>query len=283
MSSQTASTASVPTDSATQIGCGVLRDYDDAVNIIDHASGKKVIVVGGGILGIEGAVALRERSAQVTVLEMAPRIMGPQLDSDTAVVVTEILKGKGIDIRPGTSVSKFNVHSVTLSDGSEQDCDFVLVSAGIRPNLDLAQSIGLETNRGIVVDEHMRTSIPDIYAAGDCAEVFGIVIGLYGAAVNGGQTAGAAMTGDESVTYEPFLPATAFETLWIKFFSAGQLNPQNSTSVVYTDAYQNITRKLYFSNKKCVGAVFFGDTSNSGKAIAAIKEGWGVGKAAGIL
>ena len=258
--------------SETSIPVSVLRTYMDANTIIEQACGKAVIVMGGGILGLEAAVALRERGCQVTVCERGKYILANQSDAYVSVKLAEKFEAAGIRIRTSVSIACADETGVVLSTGERIPAEFVLVSAGIRSELTLAKAIGLPCEKGILVNDRMETAYSNIYAAGDCAQWNGKVAGLWNVAANQGAVAGAAMTGDPEVSYRPSVPATAFESLGISFFSCGTITGERLMTVTREDAFSGAYRKLLFSQNCLVGAVFFGDTSNSAKTIGMVES-----------
>jgi len=251
----------------------VLRKYEDAMKILEQACGKKVAVIGGGILGIEAAVALRERGCSVTVYEMQPYILKAQLDEWTANKVRTVLESKNIKVFTSVNISHIDEDGIVLSDESKENFDYIIVSAGIRPNISVAKEAGILCGRGILVNEQMMTNMPNVYAAGDCAEFEGRIQGLWATAVAQGMVAGANMNGDHDKIYRSIVAATSFEGLSMQFFSAGNVSEEHGETVIHRNdynEYSQVYRKLIFHEKKLVGAIFFGDTSGSGKVISLI-------------
>lgn len=174
-----------------------LRTFADAQSLIALAKEKKnALIIGGGILGVEAAESIRKLGLNVTIAELSGRILSAQPDEEKSASEKSRLESLGIRILTNISSVETAPNGVLLKDGSIIEADFALVSAGIRSNISLAQEAGLETNRGIIVDERMKTSSDDIYAAGDCAELNGKVGGLWTVAVEQGEIAGSAMTGE---------------------------------------------------------------------------------------
>lgn len=248
-----------------------LRHYSDALSISDSCAGKRAIVVGGGILGLEAALALKELGATVTVFELSERALPLQADARASKAITQAFTRFGINIITQKSVARFTQLGAILTDETEIEADCALVSIGVRSDIALAQTAGLTTERGIVVDEFMRTSGADIFAAGDCAQYSGRVQGLWAAAVEQGQLAGAAMAGDFSACYSPIVPATSLEVGEVKLFSAGTLGSKRH--ITYEDAQSCTYRRLYIEGDRLTGAVFVGDTSKSAEVIARIADG----------
>lgn len=252
-----------------------LRSYQDVVQILEKAnSSQRAVVVGGGILGLEAAIALQEHNLKITVVELADTILSAQADRYASEIIKENLEKKGMAIKNGLSVTGVTATGVQLSDQSSLEADFVLVSAGIRSETTLAQQCGLNVNRGIVVDSTMKTNDPNIFAMGDCAEFEGKTLGLWSTASVQGQTAGAAMAGD-TIAYVPIPPATVFEGASISLFSVGNVRVKFSKEISYFDRYQRVYKNLIFDHRQLAGVVLLGDISNSAKAISAVAAGCG--------
>ncbi len=245
-----------------------LRTFADAQALLSAAKPQRhAAIVGGGILGIEAAVALAGRGLKVTVLEYGDRIIKAQADEFVSKRLAEHLESRGMTVRTGVSVSRVEKDHLLLSDGSALACDLVLVSAGVRSQTALAKDCGIAVERGIVVDASMRTSLPDIYAAGDCAEYQGRTCGLWSTAAAMGKTAGSAMAGQPETEYLPLPPATVFEEDGISIFSAGNTGSPNSQTLLFENRFSNIYRKLVFEGGRLTGVIFYGDTAGAASAI----------------
>lgn len=141
----------------------------------------------------------------------------------------------------------------------------------MRSELSIARACGLDVNRGVIVDQTMRTSDPHIYAAGDCAEFGGKVAGLWSAALAQGRTAGLAMAG-AAAAYAPIVPATALEDGAFKLFSAGTVGGGAHKRILLDDPASNVYKALYFDGDKLCGAVFLTDVSGAAAAMDAIEK-----------
>ncbi|MEO0851405.1 MAG: FAD-dependent oxidoreductase, partial [Pseudomonadota bacterium] len=167
---------------------GVLtyRDLDDVQAMMLAAqTGGKAVVIGGGLLGLEAAAGLKERGMDVTVLHLMPTLMERQLDEAAGHLLQKALEDRGIKIITKANTKQIlptddgsGVSAVRLEDGAQIAADLVVMAVGIKPNAGLAADAGLDVNRGILVDKHMRTSDPDIFAVGECVEFDGQVYGL---------------------------------------------------------------------------------------------------------
>ncbi len=249
----------------------VLRRYEDALDLAGYCEGKTLVLVGGGILGLEAAAALHKRGAKVTVVELAERILPLQTDKEASLMLSRALKKLGIGLITGASVTQATGEGVLLGDGTGLPAQLVLASLGVRSQVDLAVALGLELGRGIVVDAFMRSSRPGIWAAGDCAEYAGRVQALAGAARAMGGVAGASMCGDESAPYTPFVPATVYNIPEFSLFSAGSVAGEPDESLFYGDRSGTRYRRLLFTGGRLCGALYVGGSPPAAamKALAA--------------
>ena len=170
----------------------VLRELPDADALVKLCvPGTDAAVIGGGLLGLEAAFALQKRGLAVSIIEAAPRLLPLQMNEEESTALLANFINAGFKVHTGAAVERFDDASAQLHlrDGTAVPASLVLVSAGIRANLDLAKNAGLACNRGIVVDASLRTSAPDVYAVGDCAELNGVVTGLWLASKDQGEAA----------------------------------------------------------------------------------------------
>ena len=168
----------------------VLRELPDADALVALCEpGKNAAVIGGGLLGLEAACALQKRGLAVSIIEAAPRLLPLQMNEEESAALLANFTNAGYKVITGAAVERFDSDAalLQLKDGTAVPASLVLVSAGIRSNLELAKNAGLACNRGIVVDSALRTSAPDVYAIGDCAELDGRIIGLWLASKDQGE------------------------------------------------------------------------------------------------
>ncbi len=250
----------------------VLRTYEDAQLLIKNAAGKRIVLVGGGILGLEQAVALRERGCNITIVEFAPRILPLQADEEVSCRLTKRLESLGITVITGNSVVSAGPHGVTLNDGTGLVADLVLASMGIRSEVTLAKACGLAIGKGITVNDYMHTTNPDIWAAGDCAEHNGRIMAMVGSASSMGAIAGASMAGEEDTPYHPFTPATAFECPGFSMFSVGVVFDGAAETITYKNQYSKSYKRLFLNKNQLTGALFLGDNAGA-KAVKAVETG----------
>jgi NAD(P)H-nitrite reductase large subunit len=247
-------------------GTFILREADDAIGIRAYAQQyrcKKAVIAGGGLLGLEAAYALHKLGLDTVVLERGEWLMRRQLDERGASFLRQYLNGIGIEVLLQAEVSsvagQHRVEQVTLKDGQELDAEIFLVCAGIIPNIQLAQDAGLNVKTGILVDEHLRTNDPNIYAIGDVVEYDGIVYGLWPVAVEQGQAAATNVAGG-SATYTPIIPTTMLKVAGIDLMSIGEFEPRtvSDTVIVIEDIANDEYRKMVISGGKIIGAILIG-------------------------
>ena len=239
----------------------VLRTLRDALELERVGKSSKIFIVGGGILGIEAAAGLKKMGADITVLERGDRIIKQQADEETSLRLTEALEKAGIRILLNISVEKVCEGKVHFTNGTNEAADIVLASAGVRSEISLAAEAGLAADRGIIVDNCMRTSEKDVFAAGDCAQLAGHLGGLWATSAPQGEIAGSVMAGDESAAYEQPVITTLFEEAGASMFICGRINGDDLRYEIESSAYAY--SKLAYSGEKLAGFILFGDISRA--------------------
>lgn len=253
-----------------------LSDAKKVADLLDQV--QNVVVIGGGVLGLEAAWELKKSKCKVTVLELAPKLMGRQLDDGASDMLKSISVGQGIRIETGVNIESIegdaHVTGVKLSTGEVIPADMVIVSAGVRANTAIAKEAGIEVNRGVIVDSHMRTNVDHIYACGDCAEFDGINYAIWPQAVEQGKTAGANAAGDD-VEYETVAAALTFNGMNTSLYANGD-NGKNKDLVYRTVEFKDMARKqyekYYFLNNRLSGVILIGDTSKMAKLAEAVEK-----------
>ncbi|MFV0550674.1 MAG: FAD-dependent oxidoreductase [Anaerorhabdus sp.] len=226
---------------------------------------KHVVVIGGGVLGLEAAWELNKAKCTVTVLEMLPTLMPRQLDEGASDLLRASLNKNNMNLRTSVKIKKIvgenHVEAVELEDGTQILADLVVISAGVRANTKIAQEAGITVDKAIVVNEKMETSIADIYAAGDCAEFEGVNFALWSEATEMGKIAGANAAGDD-LTYTMVPGALSFFGLNTNLYAIGDTgrNPDISYKTLEVkDAQKGTYEKLYFANNLLCGFILVGD------------------------
>ncbi len=253
-----------------------LSDVEKVEKLMETAS--KAVVIGGGVLGLEAAWELKKAGLEVQVLEVAPVLMGRQLDTEAAEILKENARKNGVEIHTGVSVEAIegeeHVTGVRLSDGTVFPAQIVIVSAGVRANTKLAQDIGLDVGRAVKVNGRMETGIPGVYACGDCAEYDGANYAIWPEAADQGRIAGANAAGEE-LKYEPVLAALTFHGMNTALFAAGDngKNPELLYKTVeFKDMGKGQYRKYYFLNNRLSGVILMGDLSEMAKMTEALQK-----------
>jgi nitrite reductase (NADH) large subunit len=252
-----------PIKGSDKKGVFALRSIQDARDIVSWAKGiQDVVLIGGGLLGLEAGNSLRKLGKKVMVVEFFPRLLPRQLDVAGAKRLQAIMEGMGFAFRLGAKTREIagedKVEAVLLEGGETLPGRMVVVSAGVRPNLDLAKALSLDHDKGIKVDERMKTNQPDIFAAGDVAEFQGIPYGIWPAAMEQGRVAGINMAGGE-VLYKGTVMANTLKVVGIDLASAGNIDVENKleSRVVSDDkAY----KKIVIENNRIAGCIMLGET-----------------------
>ena len=228
---------------------------------------KTVSVIGGGLLGLEAAWSLKQLGKEVNVIEFAPYLLPRQLDKELANKLEERLNSLGLTIFTDSQVEEIlgdgKANGIKLNREREIPTDAVLVSSGVRPNLDLIRDTSIEYDKGIKVDNHMRTNIGNIFAVGDVVEVEGMVLGLWTAANEQGKVAGANMAGLEMEYNQPKI-FTKLQIGDIKVFSAGIINDYDQI-YEYKDDEKDIHHKLFTRDGIINGVILFGEIKDMNK------------------
>jgi nitrite reductase (NADH) large subunit len=271
------STPNVPAISGSdKKGVFTLHYIQDAKDIISHAGCcKKAVLIGGGLLGLEAGNGLKKLGLEITVVEFFPRLLPRQLDGEGGHRLQNILEDRGfsfkLDAITRTIEGNDEVEGVTLENGEFIAADMVVISAGVNPKLDLAIQLGLDCNRGIKVDKKMRTSLPDIYAAGDSVEFDGRTYGIWPAALEQGKIAGTNISGGD-VTYEGTTLSSTLKVAGIELASAGEIDNENryDSKIV---ASETIYKKVVIDNSRVIGCIMLGDRKNFNRINKAISTG----------
>jgi nitrite reductase (NADH) large subunit len=249
-------------------GVHTFRDSRDVDQLLALGAAKKrVVVVGGGLLGLEAAYGLAKAGASVTLLHLMDRLMERQLDALAAQLLKSLVERKGNQILLNASTARLHgesrVEGVELTDGRRIDADAVVFAAGIRPNVALAKDAGIPVNRGIVVDDHLRTGQVDIFALGECAEHRGICYGLVEPAYEQARVLARHLAG-ATAAYGGSVVATNLKVSGVSVFSAGDFaGADGSEAIVLNDPGHGTYKKLVISDRRLTGAVLVGDVGDA--------------------
>ncbi|MCP3471313.1 FAD-dependent oxidoreductase [Bradyrhizobium sp. CCGUVB1N3] len=246
-------------------GVHTFRDSRDVDLLLTLAAARKrVVVVGGGLLGLEAAYGLAKAGAPVTLLHLMDRLMERQLDLPAAELLKTLVERKGIHVVLNASTKCIHgdghVEAVELADGSRIEADAVIFAAGIRPNVAVAKEAGLAVNRGIVVNDCLQTSESDIFALGECAEHRGTAYGLVEPAYEQARVLARHLAG-KSAAYQGSVVSTNLKVSGVSVFSAGDfVGGEGSESLVLSDRRRGTYKKLVIADGRLTGAVLIGDT-----------------------
>ncbi len=255
-------------------GVITFRDLDDVDAMLtaaekgsENEGGGHAVVIGGGLLGLEAAHGLSLRGMTVTVVHLMPTLMERQLDEAAGYLLRQELESRGQTIL--TSANTKTIHGVEgkvvgieLEDGTKVKADIVVMAAGIRPSTGLARSADLECERGIVVDDHMVTSDPDILAVGECVQHRGACYGLVAPLWEMCRSLADYLT-DQPCGYEGSVTSTKLKVSGIDLFSAGDFSGgDGSEDIVMRDAARGAYKRVVIRDNKIIGAVLYGDTSD---------------------
>ncbi|MBW2608926.1 MAG: NAD(P)/FAD-dependent oxidoreductase [Deltaproteobacteria bacterium] len=252
-----------------------LRNIQDARDISEKARDiEGVVLIGGGLLGLEAGNALRKLGKKVTVVEFFPRLLPRQLDEYGAERLQSIMEGMGFAFSLGARTEEITgddgADGVLLDRGERLPAGMVVISAGVRPNMELAEPLGLDKDKGIKVDERLLTNQPGIYAAGDVAEFRGMPYGIWPAAMEQGKIAGSNMAGGD-MTYEGTTMANSLKVVGVDLASAGNIDAENEfESRVVTG--ENVYKKIVIENDQIIGCIMLGDTKGFNKITKMISD-----------
>jgi nitrite reductase (NADH) large subunit len=267
-----------PIDGLDKDGVFQFRTLEDTRALLARSGpGVKAVVIGGGLLGLEAARGLQVQGCDVTVVHLMSTLMERQLDADGGNYLAGKMEDLGIKVllnRTTTAVlGGDRVEGVALSDDTCIEADLVVVAAGIRPNVDLAYKAGLYVNRGIVVNDWMETSNPDIFAVGECVEHRGVCYGLVAPLYEQGKVLAATLTGNRGPAYTGTITATRLKIMGVDVFSAGDWSGQNAEPVRFEDRALGIYKKLTVRDARLAGVILVGDTSDSHRYMEWLRSG----------
>ncbi len=249
-------------------GVNTFRDSRDVDQLLALAGAKRrVVVVGGGLLGLEAAYGLAKAGSKVTLLHLMDRLMERQLDAPAAALLKRLVESKSIEIVLAAATRRIigtdQVEGVELADGRSIRADAVVFAAGIRPNVALAKEAGIPVNRGIVVDDRICTGVENVYALGECAEHRGTCYGLVEPAYEQAKVLAAHLAGNPT-DYAGSVVATNLKVSGVSVFSAGDfLAAEGGETLVFNDERRGTYKKLVVADGRLTGAVLVGDTQDA--------------------
>lgn len=269
----------LPLPGVEKEGVIAFRDIKDT-QIMQEVSQKysKAVVIGGGLLGLEAARGLLHLGMGVSVVHIHEYIMERQLDEPAAVMLRKELENQGMKFllkkQSEAILGKKRVKGLLFADGDIAEADLIVMAVGIKPNVELARSSGIEVGRGIIVNDYMETNLPGIYAVGECAEHRGIAYGLVAPLYEQGAVLAKRLAGVPTEGYAGSVTSTKLKVSGVDVFSAGQFTEQPGTkSLRFQDETEGVYKKLVIRDEKLIGAVLFGDTSDGAHLFSMIKKG----------
>jgi nitrite reductase (NADH) large subunit len=248
-------------------GVEVFRALSDVDRLLRCAGARRrAVVIGGGLLGIEAAYGLKRAGADVTLVHLMDRLMERQLDYTAAALLKEALESKGIEVLLGAATTRIegreSVERLILNDGRCIPASLIVMAIGIRPRIDLVHKTAIRCHRGISVNDRMQTSVPGIFAIGECADHRGIVYGLVEPAYEQARVAAHAICGRDAV-YQGSVLSTNLKVSGVPVFSAGDFDGIGAEHVVLRDEPGGSYRKFVIREGRLAGVVMIGDTADA--------------------
>lgn len=266
-------------------GAFTVREIDDAHAILEMLENvKEVCVLGGGLVGLRIAYALRQRKKEITVVVKSPQVLSQMVDADAARIIASVLEKNGIKIMTGVEAKEIiggeTVEGIVLDNGERLNCQIVIIGKGVKTNTELATSCGLKVEDGIVVDEYLRTSDENIFAAGDCAETFDVARGekrinaLWPCAVEQGEAAALNMLGKKQI-YDGSLSMNSVEFFGLACISMGITKikkEEKDYEIISKEVEGRYYKKFILKENRIVGMILVGDIKPAGIVCALIKN-----------
>lgn len=246
-----------------------LSAAENLVSKVRSGQAHSALIVGAGFIGMEIALLLRQLGVQVTQIEMLDQVMTSMLDAETASVALSLMRSHGIDLRLKTKATAFigngNANGVRLESGEVLQADLLIAATGVKPNLDLLEGSGILSEWGIKVDNHLRTSARDVFAAGDCIETPDLLTGeisvhaIFPNAVEQGRIAGMNLAG-YPIAYEGAERMNSLKHLGLPIMAAGEKQGDR----VLREQRENNLRTIYLQENRLVGFQLVGDIHAAG-------------------
>lgn len=268
----------LPIPGVDKEGVTAFRTIDDCEKMLDASKTyKKAIVIGGGLLGLEAARGLLNLGMKVTVVHLADCLMERQLDRTAAKMLQKELEKQGMKFLLNKSSAEITgderVSGIRFTDGSWEEADLIVMAVGVRPNIQVVENTAIEVNRAIVVDDYMRTNIPNVYAVGECLEHRGVVYGLVAPLYEQGEVLSSYLCGQDSIGYQGSVLSTQLKISGVDVFSTGEfMSDDELQSIEFYDGIKNTYKKVVVRDQRIVGAVLFGDIQESAKLSGMIKR-----------
>lgn len=267
-----------PINGVNKSGVISFRSIEDCQTMMDYAGKyRKAAVIGGGLLGLEAARGLLNLGMETSVIHNAPYLMNRQLDRFSAELLQKELEEQGMKFLLGKDTEKIigrdRAKGVRFTNGTTVDADLVVLSVGIRPNIELARKSGIDTERAILVDDYMRTNAEDVYALGECAEHRGIAYGLVAPLYEQGRVLAKAICGVETEPYKGSIPYAQLKVSGVQVFSVGEIGEDRAdTALQQFDGIRNTYKKVMMNYGKVTGAILYGNTDEATSLLNLVKQ-----------
>lgn len=249
-----------------------LDDAKRLDNMLGDANDKRVLIIGAGLIGLKCAEGIYQRVKELTVIDLAPRILPNVLTEVPAAIIQKHIEGKGVHFLLGDSVARFDGNTAALQSGGTIDFDVLVIAVGVRPNTELAADAGCEVNRGILIDDRSATTVPDIYAAGDCTVSHDIaantdrILAILPNAYMQGETAGRNMAGGKT-SFDKAIPMNASGFMGLHMITAGSYDGDT-----YLEQDEDHYKLLVTRDNHLVGFIMIGDVDRAGIYTSLIRE-----------
>jgi len=260
-------------------GVTAFRDINDCNTMLEASrKSKRAVVIGGGLLGLEAARGLLNLGMEVSVVHIFHHLMDRQLDPDAAELLRAELEAQGmrflLEKNTERVIGRKRAEGLQFKDGTRVLADLVVMAVGIKPNVQLAIDSGIAVNRAIVVNDRMETSIPNVYAVGECAEHRGMVYGLVAPLYEQGKVLAKAICGSATEGYQGSILYSQLKVSGVEVFSAGEIRDSEVTaSLKVMNTINRTYKKVTVHGNRIVGAVLYGDSSEGNKLLGYIKQG----------
>lgn len=246
------------------------RDLEDteAMIALGQKPDARAVVIGGGVLGLEAAAGMAARGINVTVVHNSGHVMNRQLDAPAGGLLKDDLERRGIKVLCNAASTQIlagpdgGVRALQLAGGTELACDLLVMAVGIRPNVSVAVDAGLDVNKGVIVDDQMQTSNPNIFGLGECVEHKGTLFGLVAPLYDQAEVLAKTLLG-QSAEFVAKELSTKLKVTGCDLFSAGDFADGDAReNIVFHDRTRRVYKRLVIKENKLIGAVLYGDTAD---------------------
>ena len=254
------------------------RNIEDCEYMIESSKDyKKAVVIGGGLLGLEAARGLLNLGMEVKVVHLTPYLMEKQLDPVGSKMLQQELEAQGMEFLMEKDTEEIlgddHVTGIRFKDGTEVETDLVVMAVGVRANIGVAKDSGIEVNRAIVVNDFLETSVPNIYAVGECAEHRGNVYGLVAPLYEQGKVLADFLAGKMPQPYEGSIVGTGLKVSGVDLYSAGAIMDDPSMKAIKVhNEFDGVYKKVLIRDNKIAGVVLFGDTADSTRLFGMMRK-----------